>query len=80
MNITSAIVHAAPQRAEEVRVRLAALPGVEIHAATPEGRFIVTVEDTLHVTAADTVIALHRLEGVLAAAMVYQYSDEGAGP
>ena len=80
MNITSVIVHAMPHRLEELRARLAELPGVEIHAATPEGRFIVTVEDTPHASAADTVIALHRLEGVLAAAMVYQYSDEGANP
>jgi nitrate reductase NapAB chaperone NapD len=41
----------------------------------PEGRFVVTVEDTAAGSAADTVVQLHRLDGVLSAAMVYQYSD-----
>lgn len=76
MDIASAIVHAMPGRRDEVRSALEALPGVQIHAATPEGRFVVTVEDTPGASAADGVMALHRLDGVLAAAMVYQYSDE----
>jgi nitrate reductase NapD len=75
MDIASAVVHAMPGRREELRSRLQALPGVEIHAETPDGRFVVTVEDTPGATAADGVMALHRLDGVLAAAMVYQYSD-----
>jgi nitrate reductase NapAB chaperone NapD len=41
---------------------------------------VVTVEDTPCASAADTVMALHRLAGVLAAAMVYQYSDATAPP
>jgi nitrate reductase NapD len=76
MDIASAVVHALPGRSDEVRALLAALPGLEIHAETPDGRFVVTVEDTPGASAADGVMALHRLEGVLAAAMVYQYSDD----
>jgi nitrate reductase NapD len=76
MDITSAIVRAAPHQREAVRARLAELPGLEIHAATPDGRFIVTIEGTPGCRAAERVLELHRLEGVLAATMVYQYSDE----
>ena len=75
MDIASAVVHAAPGRADEVRAQLARLRGVEIHVETPDGRFIVTAEDTVEGSAADAVVQLHRLEGVLSAAMVYQYSD-----
>ena len=50
--------------------------GIEIHAETPEGRFVVTAEDTPEGSAGDAIMALHRLDGVLAAAMVYQYSDD----
>jgi nitrate reductase NapD len=76
MDIASAVVHAIPGRRDEVRSALQRLQGVEIHAETPDGRFIVTVEDLPDVSAADTVVGLHRLDGVLAAAMVYQYSDQ----
>jgi nitrate reductase NapD len=75
MDIASAVVHAAPGRAAEVRAQLEGLSGVEIHAETPEGRFVVTIEDTASTSAADAVMQLHRLDGVLNAAMVYQYSD-----
>ena len=76
MDISSAVVHAMPRSQDDVRAQLEALPGVEIHAETPDGRFIVTVEDTPGGSAADTVMRLHSLRGVLAATMVYQYSDE----
>ena len=76
MNVSSAIVYAMPQRVDAVRASLAALPGVEIHSETADGRFIVTVEDVSGASTGDTVMQLHRLDGVLFAAMVYQYSDD----
>ena len=78
MNVSSAIVYATPGRADSLRTELAALPGVEIHAETADGRFIVTVEDAPGRSAADTVMQLHRLDGILIAATVYQYCDEEA--
>jgi periplasmic nitrate reductase NapD len=77
MNIGSAIVCALPNQAGAVRARLAGLPGVEVHGETGDGRFVVTVEDLPGAAVSDTVMQLHRLEGVLFAAMVYQYSDDG---
>ena len=78
MNVTSAIVYSNPRQAGAVRAALAGIPGVEIHQQTDDGRFIVTVEDAPGATVADTVMHLHRLEGVLFAATVYQYSDDAA--
>ena len=77
MDIASAVVHAAPGRRDEVRAGLERLRGVEIHAETPDGRFVVTAEDTPEGSAADAIMQLHRLDGVLTAAMVYQYCDDG---
>lgn len=71
--IASAVVHALPGRAGMLRGKLAALPGVEIHAETPDGRFVVTVEDSAHASAGDTLLALHRIDEVLAAALVSHY-------
>lgn len=80
MNITSAVVYSAPNTRNAVRARLRALAGIQIHAESDDGRFIVTVEDVPGVNAADTVVRLHQLEGVQFAAMVYQYSDDNLRP
>ena len=76
MDIASAVVHAVPGRSAEVRAQLERLRGVEIHAETPDGRFVVTAEDTPAGSAADAIMRLHTLDGVLTAAMVYQYCDD----
>jgi nitrate reductase NapD len=75
MNIAGLLVHAHPARRDAVRRRLAGLSGVEVHAASQDGRLIVTVEDTDDAPAADTVLALHRMEGVLSAAIVYHHFE-----
>lgn len=71
--LASAVVHAIPGRRDTLRGKLAGLPGVEIHAETPDGRFIVTVEDSAHASAGDTLLALHRIDDVMAAALVSHY-------
>ena len=76
MNISSAIMHIAPARLEEACAALGQMPGVEIHARTPEGKVVVTLEDDDTNAAADSYVALHGLPGVASVAMVYQYSGE----
>lgn len=58
-----------------MRDSLAATPGVQVHAETPDGRLVVTVEDAGQGDPADTIIELHRLDGVLSAVMVYHYFE-----
>src|SRR4051812_44382977 len=74
--IASAIISAVPGRREGLRAEMLSLPGVEIHAETPDGRFIVTVEDSAQASAGDTLLQLHRSDGVLAAALVSHYETE----
>ena len=74
--VASAIVSALPGRREALKARMLALPGVEIHAETPDGRFIVTVESTGRSSAGDTLLALHGLDEVLAAALVSHYEAQ----
>jgi nitrate reductase NapD len=73
--VASAVVYALPGRQGELRIALAAMPGVEVHAETPDGRFIVTVEPSARATAGDNLLALHNLEGVIAAALVSHYEN-----
>ena len=76
MNISSAILHVAPGRLDEVRQALLAMSGVEIHAESPEGKLIVVLEDDDLEAAANKYVALHGVPGVASVAMVYQYSDD----
>jgi len=75
MNICGVLVHARSGEQEQVKKRLEQQSGVEVHALTEEGRLVVTVEDESHKVTADGVLGLQDVEGVLSAAMIYQYSD-----
>lgn len=76
MNISGIVLRTRPEHAGEVRATLAALPGVEVHAATSDGRLVLTLEDAGTASAADTFVRLHDIRGVMSVAMIYQYSDE----
>lgn len=75
MNVCGVLVHVAPLRVAEVRAALVQLPGVEIHSQTDDARLVVTVEDTAASTALDSLSAIHRTDGVVAAALVYHEFD-----
>jgi nitrate reductase NapD len=77
-NVCGVLVHTRPGNAAVVSGRLAALPGVEVHAATEEGRLVVTVEDTPERLAIDTITEIVQTEGVINASLVYQYTDDEA--
>ena len=76
MNISSAILHVVPARLAEAREDLLKLPGLEIHAESPEGKMVVVLEDDDLESAANKYVALHGMPGVASVAMVYQYSDD----
>ena len=76
MNISSAILHLVPSRLEEAQTALLRLPGVEIHALTPEGKCVITLEGDDTEAAANSYVALHGIHGVASVAMVYQYAGD----
>lgn len=75
MNISSAIVHARPGHAEDVRDALASIAGVEIHAVSAEGKLIVTIESPGDRETADTFAAIGQMEHVMSASMVYNQTE-----
>lgn len=75
MNICGVLVHALPDKGADVAVAINGLDGAELHETVPDGRMIVTVEDTGNSSAGDTVLALHKLPGVLSAALVYHHFE-----
>ena len=71
MNIAGVLIHAYPGKQAHVRASLEELPGVELHHETPDGRFIVTVEDDAETSCDATIMQLQRTSGVAAATLAY---------
>ncbi|MCX8085597.1 MAG: chaperone NapD [Rhodocyclaceae bacterium] len=75
MNISSVIVIPHPDRSEDVRRALEEIGGVEVHAVSPQGKMIVTLETE---NDGETIAAFERigqLDGVLSASMVYHQHE-----
>ena len=75
-NICGVLVHARANAIDKVKSSLEEIAGVEVHTATDNGRLVVTVESEDRRFVADTISGMQHLDGVLSAAMVYQFSDE----
>jgi len=71
MNISSIIVHAQPAELLSVRSGLEQIPGVEIHAVTDDGKFVVTIETDTDGETAGTFDRINTMDGVMSAAMVF---------
>jgi nitrate reductase NapD len=77
MNISSVIVHAKPTELLSVRGNLEQLPGVEIHAATDDGKLVITIESETDGETASTFDRINVMDGVMSAAMVFhQYESD----
>lgn len=75
MSISGLVVHVNPKTLDAVSQRVAALEGVEIHAATAEGRLVVTVDQPDR-KAADTFSELQAMDGVLNTSLIYNYFEQ----
>ena len=76
MNISSVLIHAAPDHSVQVQQSLADMQGVEVHAAEADGRIIVTIEDNSAGLMADALTDMFNIRGVLSANMVYHYCED----
>lgn len=75
LNISSAIVYARPGQDQVVRQQLAQVPGVEVHAASDDGKIIATIEAENDRSAIDTYEAIGHLDDVLNVAMIFQQTE-----
>ena len=75
LHIASLVVYSTPARAPRVAEAVAVMPGAQVHAVSPEGKLVVTLD----AGSADDMLAkvarIQRTEGVLSAALVYQCAD-----
>jgi len=75
LHITSLVVHSTPKRAQGVADLIAALPGARVHAVSPAGKLVVTLEAGTADEILSQVNGIQRTDGVLSAALVYQCAD-----
>jgi len=78
MNICGLLVHSAPNHVDRLVDDMGHLDGVEVHMKTADDRIIVTVEDTDTTFAGDQILAIHRLDGVIAAALTFHHFEDDA--
>jgi nitrate reductase NapD len=75
LHIASLVVHCAPRRVEAVAAMVAGLADAQVHATSPDGKLVVTLEAQTADEMADAVAGIQRIDGVLSAALVYQCAD-----
>lgn len=74
-HISSAVVVVLPARREDVRARLARMPGVEVHAG--EGsRLVLTIEAPTSGMLGETLADISLMDGVISANMVFEHIEE----
>ena len=71
MNISSLIVDARPEAVVVVQHTLDTWPGVQVHAASAEGKLIVTLETDSDDQTTGTFARINALQGVMSVSMVY---------
>ena len=73
-HIASILVHLQPERRDAVHATVTAMPSVEVHAEE-RGKMVVTVEGPQEGWIADRMTAIHLLDGVLSAVMVFHHVE-----
>ena len=80
MNICGCLVHATLEAADDVRRAIEQIESAEVHAAAEDGRFVVVVEDTGTTTAADQIMAMHQIPGVISVTLNYHHFEDLSQP
>jgi len=75
MTICSLVVYARPEKAPVVENTIAALEGAEVHAATKEGKLIVSLDHPDRTYCSETIMDLNNIDGVLSTSLVYEYFE-----
>lgn len=75
VHIAGLLVQARPERVRAVAADLAALPGVEVHAAAAAGKLVVVSECESGGAVVALIDRIRELPGVLNVALVYQHTE-----
>ena len=75
VDISSIVVHVTPTAVARVRTLIDTLPGVQTHAASDDGKLVVTIEAPSEGESVALMEAVRALPDVLAVAMVFHQCE-----
>jgi nitrate reductase NapD len=75
MHIAGLVVHSMPERMQRVSDAIIAIPGARVHGTSAAGKLVVTLEASSAREMTAKVTRIQFSDGVLSAALVYQYAD-----
>jgi periplasmic nitrate reductase NapD len=75
LHVSSLVVHGRPERLEAIRAELARLAGIEVHAAAPTGKLVVTLETASEDEIVARLTTISLLDGVLSATLVFHHVE-----
>ena len=76
IEICGMLIHTRPEHSNAVAVTLAKMPGAEVHEITDNGRIVITIEQLPDAPRlSESLAAVHNVDGVLAASLVYEHSE-----
>ncbi|CAG4902528.1 chaperone NapD [Paraburkholderia gardini] len=75
-HIAGIVVHADNRQIEAIRHAVSILPGAEIHAVSPAGKLVVTLEAQESEDIIAQLNAIHALPGVYSASLIYQHHED----
>jgi nitrate reductase NapD len=75
-HIAGIVVHASQANIEKIKRAISLLPGSEVHAVSPEGKMVVTLEARRSAEIIDQINAIQALPGVYSASLVYQHHED----
>jgi len=74
-HISSLVVHSHPDWVSSIVERLDLIEGAEIHGGQDTGKLIVTLETDTESQVVERIDIIQRLEGVLAATLVFHHFE-----
>jgi len=75
VHISSLVVHSTPARLPGVEQAIARIPGARVYGSSPMGKLVVTLDADSSQDMLAKVSAIQLTDGVLSAALVYQFAD-----
>jgi len=74
-HVCGLVVHVRPDRLDAVADALGSLSGVELHARSPQGKLVITLEARTQDDVVRTMAGIGDMPGVLSTALVYQHAE-----
>lgn len=75
VHIAGIVVFAHPEHIDAVTANIRAIPSATVHAASADGKIVVTLETESTMRTLDCMDAIRALPGVADVALVYQHAE-----